>query len=62
MKRDTDLPNDPEFTSPDTSYVFVKIGLGFHAEMTMDEASVFIDKMEVHLNAYVRDRSIFYRP
>lgn len=39
---------------PDTSFVFVKIGLGFHAEMTLDEAVAFVDKMEVHLNSYVR--------
>jgi prefoldin alpha subunit len=36
---------------PDTSFIFVKIGLGFHAEMTLDEASAFIDVMDTHLNA-----------
>lgn len=43
------------FDSPDTSFIFVKVGLGFHAEMTLDEASQFIDVMETHLNEYVQN-------
>ena len=38
--------------SPDTSRIFVDVGLGFHAEFTLDEALCFIDSVETRLNGY----------
>ena len=38
--------------SPDTSRIFVDVGLGFHAEFTLDEALSFIDSVETRLNGY----------
>jgi hypothetical protein len=35
--------------SPDTKHIFVNVGFGFHAELTLDEALEFIKKKEVHL-------------
>ncbi|KAJ1879240.1 hypothetical protein H4R99_006972 [Coemansia sp. RSA 1722] len=29
---------------PDTKYLFVNVGFGFHLEMTLDEANTFIDE------------------
>ena len=39
--------------SPDTSKVFVDVGLGFHVEFTLDEAAQFIDKKEKVLTRYL---------
>ncbi|KAK3818139.1 MAG: Prefoldin subunit-domain-containing protein [Linnemannia gamsii] len=33
----------------DTKHIFVNVGFGFHAELTLDEALEFIKKKEVHL-------------
>lgn len=35
--------------SPDTKHIYVNVGFGFHAELTLDEALEFIKKKEVHL-------------
>jgi prefoldin subunit 5 len=35
--------------SPDTTHIFVNVGFGFHAELTLDEALQFIKKKEAHL-------------
>ena len=40
--------------SPDTKHIFVNVGFGFHAELTLDEALEFIKKKEVHLQKYER--------
>ena len=37
---------------PDTSRVFVNVGLGFHVEFTLPEAIEFIDKKEAVLTKY----------
>jgi prefoldin subunit 5 len=37
--------------SEDTSRIFVHVGMGFHAEMTLDEALKFITSKEAELNA-----------
>ncbi len=37
---------------PDTSKIFVQVGLGFHVEFTLPEALAFIDKKEEHLMKY----------
>jgi prefoldin subunit 5 len=42
------------FCREDTSKIFVNVGMGFHAEMTLDEALQFIATKEKELNAYVR--------
>lgn len=39
----------PYDLSPDTKHIFVNVGFGFHAELTLDEALEFIKKKEVHL-------------
>lgn len=36
---------------PDTSFIYVSVGLGFHAEMSLDEASAFCIRQEAHYNA-----------
>lgn len=38
--------------SPDTKYIYVNVGFGFHAQLTLDEALVFIAKKEAHLQKY----------
>jgi prefoldin subunit 5 len=38
---------------PDTSHVFVNVGLGFHVEFTLQEALAFIELKETHLAGYV---------
>lgn len=38
---------------PDTSYMYVNIGLGFHAQMTLDEASAFSTQREAALSESV---------
>ncbi|KAF9583780.1 hypothetical protein BGW38_008554 [Lunasporangiospora selenospora] len=35
--------------SEDTKYIYVNIGFGFHAQLTLNEALVFIKKKETHL-------------
>ena len=35
---------------PDTSHIFVEVGLGFHAQFTLDEALEFIEEKMKHLN------------
>ncbi|KAJ1753382.1 hypothetical protein LPJ79_000469 [Coemansia sp. RSA 1821] len=34
---------------PDTKYMFVNVGFGFHLEMTLDEADEFIDRKISHM-------------
>jgi prefoldin subunit 5 len=41
--------------SPDTSRVFVNIGLGFHLEFTVNEAVSFIEEKEKQLNKYFHE-------
>ena len=36
----------------DTSHIFVEVGLGFHAQFTLDEALEFIDEKMKHLTEY----------
>ena len=38
--------------SPDTKHIFVNVGFGFHAELTLEEAMAFITKKEAHLQKY----------
>ena len=38
---------------PDTSTIFLDIGLGFHAEFTLDEALEAIDKQTEHYEEWV---------
>lgn len=49
--------NENELTNsiyrPDTSRIFVNIGLGFHVEFTLPEALEFVDKKERTLTKYV---------
>lgn len=42
------LPFPPH--SPDATRIFVLVGLGFHAEMTLPEALQFIEQKEKHLS------------
>ncbi|KAG0240250.1 hypothetical protein BGW41_007089 [Actinomortierella wolfii] len=35
---------------PDTKYIYVNVGFGFHAQLTLDEALEFINKKEKHLH------------
>jgi len=37
---------------PDTSRIYVEVGLGFHVEYTLDEALSFIAKKECYLNEF----------
>jgi len=41
---------------PDTSHIFVNVGLGFHAELTLDEALAFAEKKLVGLRGDLRER------
>ncbi|KAG5460237.1 MAG: Prefoldin subunit-domain-containing protein [Olpidium bornovanus] len=34
---------------PDTRYIYVDVGYGFHVQLTLDEALAFIEKKEKHL-------------
>ncbi|KAJ2714733.1 hypothetical protein H4R19_001570 [Coemansia spiralis] len=34
---------------PDTSYIYISVGFGFHLQMTLDEADVFIDSKLKHM-------------
>ncbi|KAI8143846.1 Prefoldin alpha-like protein [Fennellomyces sp. T-0311] len=36
---------------PDTQYIYVNVGFGFHVQFTLDEAKAFIDKKEKHLQS-----------
>lgn len=38
---------------PDVSRIFVDVGFGFHAELTLDEALAFIAKKTAHLEKYI---------
>ena len=38
---------------PDTGWIYVDVGLGFHAQMTLDEACAFATQREAALNARV---------
>ncbi|KAI8099465.1 Prefoldin alpha-like protein [Halteromyces radiatus] len=38
---------------PDTTYIYVNVGFGFHVQFTLDEAKVFIDKKEQRLQSSV---------
>ncbi|KAG0264625.1 hypothetical protein BG011_006471 [Mortierella polycephala] len=51
MKTQVDLGSNfyVQAKIPDTKHIFVNIGFGFHAELTLDEALVFITKKEAHL-------------
>ncbi|KAF9111030.1 hypothetical protein BGX27_005491 [Mortierella sp. AM989] len=51
MKTQVDLGSNfyVQAKIPDTKYIFVNIGFGFHAELTLDEALTFITKKEAHL-------------
>ncbi|GAQ77684.1 prefoldin alpha subunit [Klebsormidium nitens] len=40
---------------PDATRIFVDIGLGFHAELTWDEAIAFCQKKEIELNRKLDD-------
>ncbi|KAF9977349.1 hypothetical protein BGZ73_006218 [Actinomortierella ambigua] len=35
---------------PDTKYIYINVGFGFHAQLTLDEALTFITKKEKHLH------------
>ena len=37
---------------PDTKYIYVNVGFGFHVQFTLDEAKNFIDKKEQQLQRY----------
>eukprot|EP00007_Cunea_sp_BSH-02190019_P001356 CAMPEP_0174244794 /NCGR_PEP_ID=MMETSP0417-20130205/36678_1 /TAXON_ID=242541 /ORGANISM="Mayorella sp, Strain BSH-02190019" /LENGTH=149 /DNA_ID=CAMNT_0015324519 /DNA_START=28 /DNA_END=474 /DNA_ORIENTATION=+ len=43
---------------PDTTYVYVHIGLGFHCQFTLDEAIEFIGKREAHLSEQAEELSV----
>ncbi|KAF9166905.1 hypothetical protein BGZ80_004206 [Entomortierella chlamydospora] len=51
MKTQVDLGSNfyAQAKIPDTTYIFVNIGFGFHAQLTLDEALAFITKKEAHL-------------
>ncbi|KAG0364194.1 hypothetical protein BGZ54_007757 [Gamsiella multidivaricata] len=51
MKTQVDLGSNfyVQAKIPDTEYIYVNIGFGFHAQLTLDEALVFISKKEAHL-------------
>ncbi|KAJ1827095.1 hypothetical protein LPJ70_007573, partial [Coemansia sp. RSA 2708] len=34
---------------PDTQYIFVNVGFGFHLQMSLDEADEFIDRKVKHM-------------
>lgn len=36
-------------TSPDTKYIYINVGFGFHVQMTLKEALTFIDKKNTQL-------------
>jgi len=41
---------------PDTSHIFVNVGLGFHAELTLEEAVAFAEKKQVGLRKDLKQR------
>jgi prefoldin subunit 5 len=34
---------------PDTQYIYVSVGYGFHLQLTLDEATTFIERKVKHL-------------
>ncbi|KAL1930793.1 hypothetical protein VTP01DRAFT_10955 [Rhizomucor pusillus] len=38
---------------PETKFIYVNVGFGFHVQFTLDEALAFIDKKEKKLEEYV---------
>ncbi|CAG8573249.1 53_t:CDS:2 [Diversispora eburnea] len=44
---------------PDTTYIYINVGFGFHVQLTLDEAIAFIEKKEAMLqkrsNKYTQD-------
>ncbi|KAG0215405.1 hypothetical protein BGX28_010110 [Mortierella sp. GBA30] len=51
MKTQVDLGSNfyVQAKIPDTKYIYVNVGFGFHAELTLEEALSFITKKEAHL-------------
>ncbi|KAF9898650.1 hypothetical protein BX616_003770 [Lobosporangium transversale] len=51
MKTQVDLGSNfyVQAKIPDTKYIYVNVGFGFHAQLTLDEALTFITKKEAHL-------------
>ncbi|KAF9947994.1 hypothetical protein BGZ65_008383 [Modicella reniformis] len=51
MKTQVDLGSNfyVQAKIPDTKHIFVNVGFGFHAELTLDEALTFITKKEAFL-------------
>ncbi|CAO3570692.1 unnamed protein product [Mortierella alpina] len=51
MKTQVDLGSNfyVQAKIPDTKYIYVNVGFGFHAQLTLNEALVFITKKEAHL-------------
>ncbi|KAI1307371.1 hypothetical protein EDD11_004485 [Mortierella claussenii] len=51
MKTQVDLGSNfyVQAKIPDTKHIFVNVGFGFHAELTLDEALTFIARKEKHL-------------
>ncbi|KAF8935787.1 protein UXT [Dissophora ornata] len=51
MKTQVDLGSNfyMQAKIPDTKYIYVNVGFGFHAQLTLDEALAFITKKETHL-------------
>ncbi|KAF9986801.1 hypothetical protein BGZ75_001422 [Mortierella antarctica] len=58
MKTQVDLGSNfyVQAKIPDTKYIYVNVGFGFHAQLTLDEALVFISKKEAHLQ---KDQSLY---
>ncbi|KAF9312580.1 hypothetical protein BG003_006139 [Podila horticola] len=55
MKTQVDLGSNfyVQAKIPDTQYIYVNVGFGFHAQLTLDEALTFISKKEGQLSKYV---------
>ncbi|KAI9178889.1 hypothetical protein H9P43_005551 [Blastocladiella emersonii ATCC 22665] len=51
LKMQVDLGNNfyVQAKVPDTTYVYVQVGFGFHVQLTLDEALAFIEKKTTHL-------------
>ncbi|KAG0330551.1 hypothetical protein BGZ99_000022 [Dissophora globulifera] len=51
MKTQVDLGSNfyVQAKIPDTEYIYVNVGFGFHAQLTLDEALTFIPKKEAYL-------------
>ncbi|KAG0335121.1 hypothetical protein BG000_007768 [Podila horticola] len=52
MKTQVDLGSNfyVQAKIPDTQYIYVNVGFGFHAQLTLDEALTFISKKEGQLS------------